>query len=130
MDKRIKIVLLGMLSWIIPFVVSFFFVDATGNVTIGMTFFKTIMVITGALAGVALAVHYFKGVKDRHLEEGIVIGVTWLIINLGLDSVMVYSGFFPMSFMQYFTEIGLRYLSIPIFTIGMGYIVDHQKKKK
>ncbi len=130
MDKRIELVLLGLLSWIIPFAVSFLFVDATGNMIIDMTFFKTIMVITGALVGVALAVHYFKGIKDRYLEEGIVIGVAWLIINLGLDLVMVSAGFFPMTFMQYFTDIGLRYLSIPIFTIGLGYIVDHHKKKK
>lgn len=126
MNKLIKIILYGIIIWLVPFIASFAFVDSGGNYTIPETFFKSIMVVAGALTGVVLSVSYFSGVKKNYFGEGVVIGVIWLAINLSLDLAMVYGGFFKMSPAQYFTDIGLRYLSIPIYTIGMGYAL---KKK-
>ncbi|MCP4648253.1 MAG: hypothetical protein GY852_11075, partial [bacterium] len=109
---------------LIPFFVSFLFVDASGNFLISETFFKTIMIVVGALVGVVLAVKYFQGIKRDYLKEGVLLGVAWFVINILIDLAMVYSGFFPMTVGQYFTDIGLRYLSIPIYTIGMAYIIS------
>jgi hypothetical protein len=121
MNKLIKIASYGLVLWLIPFIASFPFVDAQGNFTIPETFFKSIMVVVGAATGVLLSVSYFSGVKKNYFGEGVVIGVVWLAINLSLDLAMVYGGFFKMSPAQYYTDIGLRYMSIPIYTIGMGY---------
>ena len=128
MNKYAKIVGFGILLWLIPFLVSFLFFDpSTQQLTIAETFFKTIMVVVGALVGVKLAVLYFKGVKKDYLEEGIVLGIAWLIINWTIDLVLVYTGFFNMAVGNYFTDIGLRYLVMPFYTVGMGYALKHKK---
>ncbi|MCL7412138.1 MAG: hypothetical protein M8353_00770 [ANME-2 cluster archaeon] len=100
--------------------------DAHGNFLIPETFFKSIMIVVGGLVGVTLAVIYFKEIEQDFVREGITIGVVWLIMNLVFDLVFMSAGFFPMTVTQYFTDIGMRYLMIPTFTIGMGYIL-HQK---
>jgi hypothetical protein len=127
MNKYLKMVLYGLLVWLIPFMVSFAFVDQQGNFTIDVTFFKSIMVVTGALVGVVLAVRYFRDVETNYVNEGIVLGVTWLVINLAMDLLMVYGGFFQMGIMEYFTDIGMRYFAMPIYTIGMGYALMQQE---
>jgi hypothetical protein len=86
------------------------------------------MIVVGVLVGVALAVTYFKDIRTDYVKEGIMIGVIWLIINLGVDMVLVSAEFFPMTVTQYFTDIGLRYLSIPIITTGIGYAL-HQNTR-
>jgi len=40
--------------------------------------------------------------------------------------VMVATGFYEMTYTVYFTEIGLRYLVLPIFALGFSHIL---KKK-
>ncbi|MFH1447855.1 MAG: hypothetical protein ABIG39_03245 [Candidatus Micrarchaeota archaeon] len=127
MKKHIKILFYGFLSWLVPFIASIPFVDSEGNFIIDQIFFKTIMIIVGALSGVFLAVRYFKEIKGDYVKEGIIIGVTWFAINIVLDLVMVFSGFFQMAVAKYFTDIGLRYLCLPIYTIGMGYVLKHSK---
>jgi hypothetical protein len=123
-----KLIGYGLLSWLIPFLASFPFVDPSGNFRIDETFFKTIMIIIGALSGTVLMVLYFKHIDKNWLKEGIKIGVTWLSINIVLDLIFVLMGFFQMSVTKYFTDIGLRYLVILIFAIGMGWILEKKLK--
>jgi hypothetical protein len=126
MNKLLKIVSYGLALWTVSFMASIPFVDSQGNFTIPETFFKSIMVVVGTATGVVLSVSYYSSVRKNYFGEGVVIGVIWLAVNLGLDLVMVYAGFFKMSYAEYFADIGLRYLSIPLYTIGMGYAL---KKK-
>lgn len=126
MGNLLKMLSYGIILWVVPFLASFPFVDSQGNYTVPETFFKSVMVVVGAAAGVALSVAYFRRIKKDFFGVGVVIGVAWLIISLGLDLFMVYAGFFKMSYPQYFTDIGLRYLSIPIYTAGMGYALRHK----
>ncbi|MEZ5334535.1 MAG: hypothetical protein R2741_04485 [Methanolobus sp.] len=128
MNKYLKMILYGFILWMIPFIVSFAFVDRQGNFVIDETFFKSIMVVTGALVGVILAVRYFRDVETNYVNEGIILGVIWLVINLGLDLSMVFGGFFQMGVAEYFTDIGMRYLSMPIYTIGMGYSLMQKER--
>ncbi|MCG2713132.1 MAG: hypothetical protein L6416_12530, partial [Candidatus Omnitrophica bacterium] len=61
--------------------------------------------------------------------EGLIIGLIWLAINLILDFIIL----IPMAKMNigtYFAQVGLRYLTIPIFSITVGYLMDFQKNKK
>ena len=124
MDKSGRIVLYGFLSWFLPFFSGFPFVDAEGNMLIEAVLFKSIMIVVGCLVGVLLSVRYFSFVKADHVREGLTIGVAWLFINWVLDLAFVMTGFFGMTVMQYFKEIGLRYLPIPIYTVGMGKALE------
>lgn len=127
MNKYEKIVLFGLVIWLVPFLVGFLFIDQEGNFIISETFFKTIMIVIGSLVGVILAVKYFKSIKTDFIKEGITIGIVWLIINWIIDLIMVSIGFFPMTVVKYFTDIGLRLLGIPMFTIGLGYALKQRK---
>ena len=128
MNKYLKMVLYGLILWLVPFIVSFAFVDSQGNFTIDETFFKSIMVVTGALVGVVLTVRYFRDVETDYVNEGIVLGLIWLVINLGMDLSMVFGGFFQMTVAEYFTDIGMRYLAMPIYTIGIGYALIQKSR--
>jgi hypothetical protein len=127
MNKLLKMLLYGLFLWLVPFIAAFPFVDAMGNYTIPETFFKSIMVVVGAFAGVVLSVRYFSSVKKDFFGVGVVLGVVWLAVNLGLDLILVSLGFFKMTAASYFTDIGLRYLSIPFYTMGMGYALRNRK---
>ena len=128
MNKYLKMVLFGLIVWLIPFIVSFAFVDRNGNFLITETFFKSIMIVTGSFVGVVLAIKYFEGVETDYVKEGVLLGTIWLVVNLAIDLSLVYGGFFPMTFTQYFTDIGMMYLIMPIYTIGMGYILMQKLK--
>lgn len=127
MQNKAKIILFGFLTWLIPFFVSCFFVDMSGKYLIDETFFKTIMVVTGGLTGVFLMVKYFNKIQKDYLKQAVIIGLSWLLINWSLDLVMVFFKFFPMTVEKYFTDIGLRYLLIPIISIGMGAVLSKKK---
>lgn len=127
MNKYVKIALFGFLLWLVPFLTGFLFVDMEGNFTVDEIFFKSIMIIVGSLTSVVLAIKYFKDVKKDYVSEGIVLGITWMVISLSIDLLFVFGGFFPMTVEKYFTDIGIRYLAMPIYTIGIGFILKNRK---
>jgi hypothetical protein len=62
----------------------------------------------------------FKGVHARFIREGALLDGVWLRINRALDAVVL----LPLSGMEagtYMAQIGLRYLTIPIIAVGIGY---------
>jgi hypothetical protein len=65
---------------------------------------------------------YFKDIKKDYLVEGIFVGVSWLIINLVLD-ILILIPMSGMTYLTYFSQIGLRYLIIPTISISMGLLL-------
>jgi hypothetical protein len=121
MKKIPKLILFGLLTWIIPFAISFFFYSKDGQPLINIFLFKSIMILVGAVVGVLLLVLYFKDLKKDFFKEGIIVGAAWFAINAALDIVIL----IPISGMSigvWFQQIGLRYLIIPIISISMGYV--------
>jgi len=129
MNSIKKNILYGFLVWLIPFIISFAFYSPNGELTIDKIFFKTIMIITGTLAGIFLMVKHFKSIENNFLKEGILLGISWLLINWILDFIVL----IPMadiSYPTYFTEIGLRYLTFPIISIGIAYLLNQKHIEK
>lgn len=125
MENKKRAVVLGFLSWLIPFVASIPFYSKDGKLLIPFDLFQTIMSVTGVLSGMILLIFYFKKVKKNYLRDGIAIGVMWYFINILFDMLILV----PMSKMPlqtYFNEIGFEYLSIFIMATGVGYLL--QKK--
>ncbi|MCG2689886.1 hypothetical protein L6252_01220 [Candidatus Parcubacteria bacterium] len=122
MKKIVKIALFGCLTWLIPFIVSFFFYSKDHTLLINEQLFKSIMIIVGLATGAWLLTSYFKKITSNYIQNGIIIGLAWLAINLVLDFIIL----IPMSGLSvgtYIAQIGLRYLTIPIVSISMGYIL-------
>jgi len=125
MKKALKILLFGIIIWLIPFITGFFFYTPDGQMSVDMYLFKTIMILVGNFTGVILAVIYLLKIEKNFLKESILIGLVWILINYILDFVIL----LPMSGMDtgdYFVQIGLRYLLLPIISIAIGYLL--QKK--
>jgi len=127
MDKKIKLGLYGLLTWLIPFLASFLFFSRTGGLLIDIFLFKSIMIVVGSLVGVGLLVYYFREISANYLKEGILVGAVWFVMNAVLDIVFL----LPMSgdsVGTWFASIGMRYLVLPIISIGMGYLIQSNKK--
>jgi hypothetical protein len=126
MNKHIRNILYGFLAWLIPFVTSIFFYTREGVLTIDVFLFKTIMIVVGSTSAAFLLISYFKKIDTSYLKEGIIVGLTWFGINILLD-LLVLIPMSGMSVADYFTQIGLRYLVMPVMSIMVGASLANKK---
>jgi len=124
MNRYLKIILFGLLIWLIPFLVSFFIYPLK---TSGNPLFESIMPLALNIITVLLVCTYLKTIQMEFVKESILIGVTLFLINIIIDLIM----FLPFSPMQmtlndYMEDIGITYLIIPVITMGMGYLVQNK----
>ena len=128
MNKYLKMLLYGFLTWLIPFVVGFSFYSPQGELLVDGLVFKSIMVAVGSITGAILLVLYFKPITTSYLNEGILVGLVWIGLNLVLDLVVLV----PMAGMttrDYFLQIGLSYLTIPAMSISIGLVANQAKSE-
>jgi hypothetical protein len=79
---------------------------------------------------VLFAILYLRSLQAGFWQEGVLLGVAWLIINLAIDLLL----FLPespmhMSFVDYMMDIGLTYLIIPAVTLGFGFLLQQKQPK-
>ena len=128
MKNLTTVFLYGLLTWAVPFIVSFFFFSRSGELSTNEFLFKSIMIIVGSVTACFLLVQYFKQIDKDFLKTGLILGLIWLLINWVLDAVIL----IPMSGMsssEYVMEIGLRYLVIPVMSLAIGVALANQVKK-
>ena len=113
-----RIWLYGFLTWLVPFVVSVFFYDRTGALTISLPMFKSLMVVIGGGVGAGFLVLTFRHVRAS-VASGFAVGLAWFAINIALDLVVLVP-MMRVSMTTYLFDIGLRYLLLPIFAVAMG----------
>lgn len=129
MDKNLKIILFGILAWLIPFAAAFAFYTPEGELQGDVFLFKTVMILVGSLVGAFLFVKYFGSIKSAFAKEGTLAGTSWFLISIILDALIL----LPMSgmdFSAYFAQIGARYLVMPIFGAAMGFALDNSQRGK
>ncbi|MCC6887104.1 MAG: hypothetical protein IT536_00990 [Hyphomicrobiales bacterium] len=115
-----RVSVFGLVSWAVPFIASLAFFSRTGELVIPQPLFKSLMVVIGGGVAVWLLVRVFRQVPPS-LGTGLAIGGYWLAINWVLDLLVL----LPMSGMTlaaYASDIGLRYLLIPIIAAGLGAV--------
>ncbi len=124
MKKYYKIILFGFFTWLIAFVVS---VLMSPIRTTQRPLFESIMPIVITAYTVLFAILYLRNLKTGYLQEGILIGVAWFIINIVIDlPLFLFGGPMKMSFADYMMDIGLTYLIIPIVTFGLGLLLQQK----
>lgn len=120
------VVLFGLLSWVIPFAVSFAFFGPGGKLNVPQPLFKSLMVVIAGAAGAFLLVRTFRRVPPT-FGNGLVIGLYWLVINLALDFLVL----LPLNKMKptdYLMEIGVRYLVMPVVAAAMGLVGEGERR--
>ena len=122
-SHTVYLLLFGFLSWLIPFLASIPFYSSQGVLRVDVFLFKSVMIVVGSVVGTVLMVWLFLRIREGYLREGILIGFSWLAINWVLDWLVL----LPMSGMDistYFSQIGIRYLVIPVIAVSMGFVLE------
>ena len=128
MKNIIKNIVFGFISWLVPFVAAFFFYTREGQLTIDQFFFKSIMEVIGAICGAVLLYLYFKKVEKHFLQEGIILGLSWYIINVLMD-ILILLRMSGMSIGTYFIQIGFSYLVILVMAVSAGACLSLRENK-
>ena len=115
--SRAKIVFFGILTWLIPFVAAVPLVGRDGQPVLPTGTFKSLMIVIGSAVGGWLLMRVLRQ-QPPFRHPGVVVGLLWLAINVGMDLLVL----IPMTQMRlsdYFGEIALRYLVIPIMAVAI-----------
>lgn len=109
----IRAVSIGLLSWFIPFLAGFIlFPLKKTNAPLFSTLMDLIVLATAGL----LLIWYFQK-RTVCIHEALLVGVLWLAINLILDYPMFAFRPMKMTPLAYYSEIGMVYLTYPIFAV-------------
>ena len=84
------------------------------------------MVVFSALVGTLLLVKYFDAVKKDYVKEGLIVGAVWAVMNWVLDFVVLVP-MMKVDTSTYFMSIGLRYLMVPIISVGMAMAIENSR---
>ncbi len=123
----IRNLLLGFLSWLIPFVVSLLFYKPGGELIVPYATFKSVILIVGTISGCYLLFWYFKFVDRNFIKNGIIVGLSWLALNIVFD-ILVLMPIMKSTFSSYFMSIGIGYVAIPVISITIGYMLNNKVK--
>lgn len=120
MRRYWKLIIFGVLTWLIPFLVSVFIFPIRET---QRPLFESIMAVVVTLCAVVFVGLYLGKVESGYLTQSIVIGVTWLAINILIDLPLFSAGPMAMPLGDYINDIGLTYLIIPVVSIGFGWLL-------
>jgi len=122
-SKSLRIVVLGFVTWLVPYIVSFGFYDRSGNLNVSYGLFKSVMVVLSSITGMYVLSYHMRLISERFRKEGVIAGVAWLLINYVLD-IIVFVPMAGMTIKDYFMTIGLGYLQIPVISTAVGIIIQ------
>lgn len=104
---------LGLLSWLIPFVISFFLIALKKA---NAPLFTSIMYLVVLATAGLLMIWYFRK-RPFSVAEAIGVGALWFALCVVCDYPMFAFGPMKMTALAYYSEIGLVYLTFPIFAV-------------
>lgn len=121
-----RLLLFGFLSWLVTFV---------GAMCLSplreahRTTFETLIGVVLTLSTVLFTVRYFRNVQMAFVREGVLLGLAFIVCNILFDLPMFLSGPMKMPLGDYMKDIGLAYLSMPVVSIGLGYVLHRERDK-
>ena len=121
-----RALILGVLVWLVPFLVAFMIFPLRES---SRPLFESIMPVALAAIVVVLAGWYFGRGTQASLREGLLLGVLWLGISVVIDApLMLLGGPMQMTIGEYLGDIGVTYLMIPVITSGMAAALARASK--
>ena len=124
--KAAQIGIFGFIIWVIPFGVAFCFLTDSGTMSIDKIALNTFLLLITTIIEVILTALYLTKLKDNFVKESIWLGLSWVALNWLLD-IIVWVPLAKLNYIEYFTDIGLRYLTIPMITIMAGFILQKSR---
>ncbi len=121
MNKYLKLLLLGLLIWGIPFLTSILVWDVQANApAISPDWFYALMSFTGMIGFGLAAYAYFKDLKGNTINEGWTAGIIWYIEMIILDMIFLI-GVFKMTMPEYYPMF-LAYAGTLLLSVVIGWI--------
>ncbi len=115
----------GFISWLPIFLSS---MALSPLKTAHRPLFETLMGIVLTAWTVALTIHYFADVRRSYLPEGLHLGLSFFLVNVALDLLCLMWEPLKTPFLDYATDVGLAYLSMPIITMGFAYALRRLRR--
>lgn len=109
---------LGLVAWLAPFVVAFLSFPFRES---ARPLFESIMAVAVTATAVLLGLVYIRRLDGVFVREGLLLGLIWFTMCVVIDApLMLLGGPMKMSFGEYMADIGLTYASIPVVTWGLA----------
>jgi len=113
-----KAFLFGFLAWLLPFIISFVIFPIRKS---NYYLFESVITVVFIFFAVWFAFMYFRNMETSSVREGFLLGALWFAIGIALDlSLFLPKSPMQMSLSLYMSQIGIKYLCIPIITAGFG----------
>ncbi len=126
MFRTLKLIGYGFLVWLIPTLI-----------TSALIIFPNIAYLFDIVSALAIIISaalfsylYFRDINMNFIKEGIIIGVTWLILSIVFDLILMIVGISTISLTDYAMLVAPLYVIIPVITVSYGLHLDHNKTKK
>ena len=122
MNKNAKIINYGLLVWLIPSLITVIL----GSFMAAMNIFEIVSAAAIAVIVIIFSYLYFKGITENFIKEGILIGISWLIISIVLDIILIFLGISQLTLIDYAMYVAPLYIIIPAITIGLGLYMNQK----
>jgi len=122
MNKNAKIINYGLLVWLIPSLITVIL----GSFIAAMNIFEIVSAVAIAVTVIVFSYLYLKGITENFIKEGLLIGISWLIINIVLDIILILLGISQLTLNNYAMYVAPLYVIIPAITIGLGLYMNQR----
>jgi len=122
--KILKLIGYGFLVWLIPTIITSALIIFP-NITY---LFDIVSALSLIISAAVFSYLYFKEVNINFIKEGIITGITWLILSIVFDLIMIIVGISTISLTSYALLVAPLYVIIPVITVSYGLHLDHNKK--
>jgi hypothetical protein len=117
---------LGLLVWLVPFVVAFLVFPFRES---WRPLFESIMAVTLCAVTVWLGLAYLKKIPSPDARDGLLVGLLWWAISVAIDLPLFSAGPMKATIVDYLADIGLTYVAIPVITTGLAVAYSRARMK-
>jgi len=119
MRKFVRIILLGIAVWALPFAVGVAIMKPIPPET---ALFDTLMAVVMSFSATLFSYIHLSRCARPSLDEGLFAGSIWMLMAIGLDLPLFIFGpeAMRMTPTMYLADIGITYAMIPIIAAGIG----------
>lgn len=126
MGNRVRLAAYGLLIWLIPFVVAMALYTVRES---WRSLFESAMAVVLASAVTAFAYDHLRRLSAAGAGTGLAVGLVWMAISIAIDLPLMLPAPIAMPVGEYFADIGLTYVMIPVIAAGIGAALARRDRK-
>jgi hypothetical protein len=119
MRKSVRILLLGIAVWGLPFALGMALFPV---MDVESALFDSVMSVAMAFSAILFSYIHLSRCAQPSLDEGLLAGTIWMAMSVALDApfFLFGPGEMRMDPIDYMDDIAVTYFMIPIIAAGMG----------